>query len=99
VDTLGHLLALVVTLANEQGRDQVEELARQVQEVTEQSVELAFVDQGYSGPAPTRAAQAHGIQLEVIELPPGQAWICTAAATLGGRTGFCLGGAFSPAGA
>jgi len=69
VDTLGHLLALYVTPANEQDRAQVEELARQVQEVTEQSVELAYVDQGYTGDAATEAAQSQGMQLEVIKLP------------------------------
>jgi len=69
VDTLGHLLALYVTPANEQDRAQVEELARQVQEVTEQSVEVAFVDQGYSGDQPALAAQGQGMQLEVIKLP------------------------------
>lgn len=69
VDTLGHLLALHVTPANEQDRAQVEELARQVQEVTEQSVEVAFVDQGYTGEQPAQAAQAQGMQLEVIKLP------------------------------
>src|SRR5574338_892862 len=47
VDTLGHVLALFVTPANEQDRAQVEELARRVQEVTEQSIQVAFVDQGY----------------------------------------------------
>lgn len=69
VDTLGHLLALFVTPANEQDRAQVEELARQVQEVTEQSVEVAFVDQGYTGDQPAQAAQGQGMQLEVIKLP------------------------------
>jgi transposase len=69
VDTLGHLLALYVTPANEQDRAQVEELARQVQEVTDQSVELAYVDQGYTGDAAANAAQSQGIQLEVIKLP------------------------------
>jgi transposase len=69
VDTLGHLLALYVTPANEQDRAQVEELARQVQEVTEQSVELAYVDQGYTGDAAADAAQSQGMQLEVIKLP------------------------------
>lgn len=69
VDTLGHLLALYVTPANEQDRAQVEELARQVQEVTEQSVELAYVDQGYTGDAAAEAAQSQGMQLEVIKLP------------------------------
>src|SRR5919112_3930789 len=51
VDTLGHLLALIVTPADEQDRAQVAELAAAVQEVTGESVELAFVDQGYTGEA------------------------------------------------
>lgn len=59
VDTLGHLLALHVTAANEQDRAQVEALAQQVQEVTGGMVELAFVDQGYTGDQPAEdAAQA-----------------------------------------
>ena len=44
VDTLGHLLALLVTPANEQERAQVAELAQAVQEATGQSVAVAFVD-------------------------------------------------------
>ena len=69
VDTLGHLLALYVTPANEQDRAQVEKLARQVQEVTEQSVEVAFVDQGYTGETPAQAAQGQGMELQVVKLP------------------------------
>jgi len=69
VDTLGHLLALYVTPANEQDRAQVQELAEQVQEVTGQSVEVAFVDQGYTGEDPAQAAQAEGLRLEVVKLP------------------------------
>jgi len=69
VDTLGHLLALCVTAANEQDRAQVEELAAQVQEVTGQSVEVAFVDQGYTGEQPAQDAAAQGIRLEVVKLP------------------------------
>src|SRR4051812_18984646 len=49
VDTLGHLLALHVTAANEQDRAQVEQLAQAVQEATGHSVELAYVDAGYTG--------------------------------------------------
>ena len=67
VDTLGELLALHVTPANEQDREQVEELAQAVQEITDQSVELAYVDQGYTGKTAEQAAQAHGIQLEVVK--------------------------------
>lgn len=68
VDTLGHLLALVVTPASAQDRAQVAELAQQVQAVTGQSVEVAFVDQGYTGDQPLSAAAAQGIRLEVIKL-------------------------------
>ena len=69
VDTLGHLLALYVTPANVQDRAQVQELAQQVQEVTGQSLQIAFVDQGYTGEEPAQAAQAEGLRLEVIKLP------------------------------
>jgi transposase len=69
VDTLGHLLAVIVTPASEQERAQVEELARKVQEATGESVEVAFVDQGYTGDAAAQAAQEQGIRLEVVKLP------------------------------
>jgi transposase len=69
VDTLGHLLAMHVTPANEQDRAQVEELARAVQEVTDEHVELAYVDQGYTGEEPASAAEKQGITLEVVRLP------------------------------
>jgi transposase len=69
VDTLGHLLALHVTPANEQDRAQVGELAAAVQEVTGDHVELAFVDAGYTGDAAAQAAQAQGMRLEVVKLP------------------------------
>jgi transposase len=69
VDTLGHLLALVVTPANEDERTQVAALTEQIQQVTGQHVERAFVDQGYTGPEVAHAAEAHGIRLEVVSLP------------------------------
>ena len=69
VDTLGHLLALLVTPADEQDREQVGELAEAVQEATGESVELAYVDQGYSGERADGEAQAHGIRLEVVKHP------------------------------
>ena len=68
VDTLGHLLALKVTAANEQERAQVGELARGIQQVTGDKVELAFVDQGYTGAQPAAQAAEHGIRLEVVKL-------------------------------
>ena len=69
VDTLGHLLALLVTPADEQERAQVEALASAVQQVTGEHVELAYVDQGYTGPEPATAAAGHGIRLAVVKLP------------------------------
>jgi transposase len=69
VDTLGHLLALCVTAANEQDRAQVKELAATVQMVTGEKVEVAFVDQGYTGEQAAQAAATEGIKLEVIKLP------------------------------
>jgi transposase len=67
VDTLGHLLALLVTPAKEQERAQVAELAEAVQEVTGDAVELAYVDQGYTGEQPAADAAARGIRLEVVK--------------------------------
>src|SRR5436190_19240773 len=58
VDTLGHLLALKVTAANEQERAQVAALTARIQEVTGGTVEVAFVDQGYTGEAAAGQAQA-----------------------------------------
>ncbi len=55
VDTLRHLLALLVTPADDQERAQVEE--------------LAYIDQGYTGEEPAAAAAAQGIQLAVVKLP------------------------------
>jgi transposase len=69
VDTLGHLLALFVTPADEQDRDQVGQLAQAVQAVTGETVELAYVDQGYTGDNAAQAAQEHGLRLEVVKLP------------------------------
>ena len=69
VDTLGEFLALVVTPADEGDRAQVEELARQVQEATGDTVELAYVDQGYTGRDAAAAAEGWGIRLEVVKLP------------------------------
>ena len=67
VDTLGYLLALDVSPANEQERERVGRLAQGVQVATGESVELAYVDQGYTGERPAEEAQAHGISLEVVK--------------------------------
>lgn len=69
VDTLGQLLAVRVTPANEQERAQVGALARQIQQATGQAVKVAFADQGYTGEEPAEAARDEGIELHVIKLP------------------------------
>lgn len=69
VDTLGHLLALHVTPASRDDRAEVGRLAAAIQDATDESVELAYVDQGYTGEKPAGAARAQGIALEVVRLP------------------------------
>src|SRR5688500_15808957 len=69
VDTLGEVLAVRVTPANASDRAQVAALAADVQTVTGQTVEVGFVDQGYTGEQAEADAAAHGIRLEVIKLP------------------------------
>ena len=69
VDTLGHLLALHVTAADQQDRAQVALLAQQVQDVTGETVQVAFVDQGYTGTDAEQQALEHGLRLEVVKLP------------------------------
>lgn len=60
------LLALCVTAANGQERAQVTALAAQVQEATGENVELAYVDEGYRGEDPARAATAQGTELIIV---------------------------------
>ncbi len=68
VDTLGHLLTLHVTPANEQDRAQVDQLYAELQSVTGDSVKIGIVDQGYTGPTAAQAAARHGIELEIVQL-------------------------------
>lgn len=68
VDTLGHFLAMHVTPANADDRAEVGRMAKAIQTATDQNVEIAFVDQGYTGERPAQAARQHGIELEVIKL-------------------------------
>ena len=91
VDTLGHLLALHVTPADVQDRDRVAALAEAVQEATGDSVELAYVDQGYTGPEAEIAAADEGIDLAGREAARGEARVRAAAATVGGRSGRSAG--------
>ena len=69
VDTLGHLLALHVTPADTDDRAEVGRLTQTVQAVTGENVDVAFVDQGYTGEKAASAAEANGIELVVVKLP------------------------------
>ncbi len=91
VDTLGHLLALTVTAADEGDRTQVAALAKEVQQVTGNTVELADVDQGYTGENAAQAAQQQGIRLVVGQAPHGKMRIRLVAQALGRRTKLRLG--------
>ncbi|MGC4030937.1 MAG: transposase [Tepidisphaeraceae bacterium] len=68
VDTLGHLLTLHITPANEQERAQAKNLAKQVQVLTSDHVTTLFADQGYTGYAVAADARACGIELVVVGL-------------------------------
>ncbi len=69
----------------------MEQLAEAVQELTGETVELAYVDQGYTGENAAQAAAKHGIRLEVIKHTEAKRGLCTAAAKMGGRTMLRLG--------
>jgi transposase len=72
VDTLGHLVALPVTAANEQDRRPGSALAATGQEVTGDAVERAFVDQEDTGDHAAQDAQVHHRRLGVVKLPEGK---------------------------
>lgn len=68
VDTLGHLLALRVTPANEQERAQVSQIAQDLQAVTQGQVKILYADQGYTGETPAQEAAEQKMELVVIKL-------------------------------
>ena len=57
----------MVTPADVGDRDVVGALCRAVREATGESVEVAWVDQGYTGERASEAAKAHRITLEVVK--------------------------------
>jgi len=72
MDTLGYLLAVHLTPANQQQRAQVQALGPAVQQATAQTVKLAFAVQGYTA----QAAQQKGLQLRVVKLPKAKKGGC-----------------------
>jgi transposase len=69
VDTLGHRLALHVTPADEQDRAQAGVLCEAMQELTGESIELVYADQGYTGEETFDEVAGHKIILDVVRLP------------------------------
>lgn len=69
VDTLGHVVAILTTPANEQDRAQVKDLCLEVQEATGVHVEVAFADQGYTGEQTALEATEAGVELIVVKRP------------------------------
>ncbi len=56
-------------MARKQARTWVGCLAKEVLKQTGKSVELAYVDQGYTGEKPADAAVKHQIELSLVKLP------------------------------
>jgi transposase len=71
VDTMGTLLALGVTPANEAERHGISALAQRVQEVTGATVEVLYADAAYTGEEPAAAAHEQGMRLVVVQRPEG----------------------------
>ncbi|ADV65702.1 transposase IS4 family protein [Deinococcus maricopensis DSM 21211] len=69
VDTLGQLLTLMTSPANEQDRAQVRELCAAAQEVTGGMIEVAFADQEYTGEIAHGDAAASNVELIVVKRP------------------------------
>jgi len=59
---------MVVTPANKQERAQVAELAEQIQAATGDTVEIAFIGQGYASEQVAEGAAQHGMCPEVVKL-------------------------------
>lgn len=68
VDTLGNLLSLVITPANEQDRAQVSRLCQEVQEKTGETVRVAYADGGYTGQNASDTATEQKIDLQIVKV-------------------------------
>ena len=53
--------------ANEDDREEVKKLSEEIQQATAENVEIAYVDQGYTGERASELAAEHGIRLEVVK--------------------------------
>ena len=92
VDTLGHLLALRGSPASEEERQEVRKLCEEIERASGENVELAYVDQGYTGERASGFAAEHGIRLEVVKHEEAKRGLrTTIAEALGGGTRFRVG--------
>jgi len=91
VDTLGNLLALYVTPANEQDRDQIGPVLDEIQAVTGESVEVAFVDQGVHRFDPGRRGREARHSAGSGQADRGQTRACVAPSATGGGAELWLG--------
>ena len=98
VDTLGHLLALRVSPANEDDREEVRKLSEEIQQATGENVELAYVDQGYTGERASGFAAEHGIRLQAGQARGGQTRLRALAKEMGCGARFRMGIAVQAAG-
>lgn len=69
VDTLRHFPVLLITPARADDRTEVGYLVEAVPASTGRSVDPADADPGPAGRAAVDTAKAHGIELEVVQLP------------------------------
>jgi transposase len=99
VDTLGTLLAVAVTPANEAERRQLGALAQRVQEVTGESVELLLrrCRLHRRGDGSGGAGAGHAVGRRAT--PRGQPGLCPPAQKMGGGAQFRLGQSLPPLGA
>lgn len=71
VDTMGNVIALLVSSANEQDREQVYELCREVQQITGDNIDVAIADEGYTGEQAEIDAAVNDVDLVVVKRPSG----------------------------
>jgi hypothetical protein len=72
-------------------REGVSDWQGQVQQITGESVEVAFVDSGYTGKTADEAATDEGIRARSSQTSPSQEKICTAPASVGSGAQLCKG--------
>jgi len=68
VDTLGQLVGLTVMQASEYERVGQKDLCKAVQQVTSETMKIAWTDQGYTGDKTRKAPKAAGIDHQIVKL-------------------------------